>query len=559
MRRKTISLSRHTWMPALLLATALLVSCAQPPTDTNALIPAAAPFQCDNSSTSSPRSDFKIEPGALTQIATDVSQGAGKVIAAANGNSERPIIVFEETHTSRIGQLQIALMLYRLYAKHGLHQVSLEGAFADQRGLPTQWFHELTGTGDGKSTGTEIAVRLLREGEINSGEFISLALPQVQVQGSEKAEEYNVRAADPDPSGAYLLGIAEKILPPDTWLQVARLLKAKQNAAARKLLFDGDPWLKEHYEKLSGRTVASAEEMVTLYGELESKANQTGATVDEKDRTALRQQINFFQTATKRSCTMVKNTLAMSEAAPKSLVAMIVGAAHTNRVLDLLKAAKASFAVISPLAQNAPPDTAAGELGLSAYERKTKKKSVDPQGLLGAFLDGRHKPEPVVGERFFQIKSDSYFVTRLVALAAARGERPPFPGLADQFKLLRHIEIDPNSYRLIKKGTQTAVLFTFKAHPSEANPNQTVEIAAGGIYEPPGPPRPPGSHVIPPADENPDWDKLLEDNIKDELARKTKNTAEEKPPPKNKALPIKISTDVKAVFSNNITAVQKAI
>jgi hypothetical protein len=64
---------------------------------------------------------------------------------AVSAGQAGPIFIFEEFHTSRIGQLQIAVMLLRLHDKYGLKKIGLEGAINSGRPLDAAWFHKMGG------------------------------------------------------------------------------------------------------------------------------------------------------------------------------------------------------------------------------------------------------------------------------------------------------------------------------------------------------------------------------------------------------------------------------
>src|SRR5205814_8797292 len=112
---------------------------------------------------------------------------------------------------------------------------------------------------------------------------------------------------------------------------------------------------------------------------------ELGVRTEPQAEAGFREDLNFYQTASRRSCTIVKNTLAMMDATSNAPVALLIGAAHTPKVVELIKAAQLSYAVISPLDLVAP--TKAPGLTVPMYDRKSKAKSVDERGMLGALLD----------------------------------------------------------------------------------------------------------------------------------------------------------------------------
>src|SRR5258708_33293888 len=88
--------------------------------------------------------------------------------------------------------------------------------------------------------------------------------------------------------------------------------------------------------------------MVVLLHEINAKANETGAKIDDKMRSGMAAEIAFFETACKRSNTMGGNTTNMFDDPGINLLALDIGAAHTAGVCRVLKESRASFAGIHP-------------------------------------------------------------------------------------------------------------------------------------------------------------------------------------------------------------------
>ena len=65
----------------------------------------------------------------------------GKVMQIVDGDPKRVIFLFEERHDSILGQMEIALMLHRLYEKYGLKHIGLEGHPVEKGPLNLAWAH----------------------------------------------------------------------------------------------------------------------------------------------------------------------------------------------------------------------------------------------------------------------------------------------------------------------------------------------------------------------------------------------------------------------------------
>ena len=136
----------------------------------------------------------------------------GKVGETASKGKKGPVFVFAEYHTSRVGQLQIAIMLLRLYELYGVKTIGLEGAMQSTKPLNGQWFHTAGGP-TAKSFREDVAVRMVAEGEISTAEFMTLLFSDVETYGIELPAEYDVKLEVKGSAQIhYLLAIAEQSL-----------------------------------------------------------------------------------------------------------------------------------------------------------------------------------------------------------------------------------------------------------------------------------------------------------------------------------------------------------
>lgn len=500
-----------------------------------------------------------LEAGAVADIANDVSRDVGKVISATNGGAHR-VIVFEETHLSRVGQVELAVMFLRLREKYGLRHLSLEGATSNEGALRTKWFHDLK-EGDAKE---DVALRLLREGEINACEFIAMVQPDVQVVGNESADEYAVQLDDAGASAStlYLIAIAQQSMSPDQIRTANALVNQHKQQEALSQIMESSDWTKERYQKLTDKYgTVSSEDMVVLLHEIDAKASEVGAKIDDGTRAGMASAIAFFETAGNRSKTMAKNTASMFSDGGVDLVALDIGAAHTSEITRLLKESGASFAVIRPASLAAHDEH--GELAFGAYERKVKGDSVDARGL-GAYLNGRdqHKPPPVVDKPWLQNKAEIYYATHIIITAAAGGEQPPFATIAPQLALLKWIVIDPESYQIIEVNGRKRVIFKMTVRLDANDPSKTMDVWAGGWKEPPGPPKTPRAGVSADDSTGPNR-KTLEAFL---LKAREELMKEEKPKERGEdggsekegdSVLLPISEDMKATFAKSEEAVRR--
>jgi hypothetical protein len=506
---------------------------------------AAAAPECDPNSIPPPRSAFTIQEGSASQAAAAVSAGAGKVIAAGQGSKNRTLFIFEEKHDSRVGQMEIALMLWRLQRSHGLRQISLEGALFADGDLPAKWFHDATGSEAAKRSGREAALSLLREGEINAAEFIALAQPLVQVKGNEVKSEYDVEPSENNGALIYLIGIAERSVPASDIRRIEALMSAKKSKEALDLIFSHDPWARERYQKVYGDIVSGTEESASILREVEKRVRELGVRTTPQIEAGFREDLNFYQTASTRSCTIVRNTLAMMDANSNAPLSLIIGAAHTPKVVELIKAAQLNYAVISPL--DLVASTKAPGLTVPMYERKSKSKSVDERGMLGALLDGRKKLPPVLGRQWLQSKAELYAAIDLLVAAAARGGPMPSDELKAELQSFKSIQIDLSSIKVVGKGEQVQVTCKATALTSDDDPQQSVNLWVKGGLQPPEPPDGTPPDASSPGD---DFERLI-------LIALDKERDRTKPPPTGRVAVVQLTTRTRAAFSTDPTLLKQ--
>ncbi len=524
----------------LALALALLVSqiSCDPDSDgksSQSMLPAVE--ECRTDSIPPPRAAFTIQEGDLQRVATEVGKDVGKVVAAGQGSKKQALFIFEETHNSRIGQLEIALMLWRLQKNHGLKLVSLEGAFVTKGALPAKWFHDLT-TGKMQESGRETALRLLREGEISAAEFIALVQPAVQVKGNEIESEYGVSPSKTNAALDYLTGIAERSLTASDVNKINNLVNDKKIDEALDAVFSKDSWAKARYEKLYGNDISSTEESTVVLREIEAKARALGVTIEAKQQAGFLEDLNFYQMASRRSCTIVKNTFAMMDAETTAPVALIIGAAHTPKVIELIKAAQVNYVVLSPLSLTAPNPVS--NLNAPTYVRKSNLKSVDENGKLGALLDGRKKPSTVLDKQWLKSKAEIFLCTDRIVAEAQNGPVPS-DALKAELQSFPSIKVDWSSIKISKEDDVTRVMYRVTALMSDTDPQQTVDIWGYGWMQPPDPPD--GTRGLAPGPGDDPFEGLMLDKL---------GEARNPPPPKDGPVIVEqLTTRTRAAFSTD--------
>ncbi len=486
----------------------------------------------------------------IAKIAADIIDGdLGEISLVGNSVSDKKVIIFEERHNSRAGQLETAIMLVRLYNDYDMRYIALEGALETDGSLDASWYHQLSDS----ATLADVAVQMLKEGEISNAEFMALALPDVIVQGIEIAKEYKVELGEDTGSAPtlYLFYIALPSLSENDVAELNKLLEADRILEAVEFAISKDPWVQSRYETLTdSAAVVPIEDLIKVLEEIEAKADEVNAEIDADLKANLQDYRRFFEVASSRSDTMVDKTIALLDKHPEAPIGMIIGAAHTARISELLDNEGIAHVVIR---QKALITEEPGELGRDAYERKLQALSVDEGEGLGALLDGRKKPPPVLQEEWFPPFAKARVFAIEFARAVAEGaelpfDKPPYD-LQTRFGNDPDISINWDSFVI----EEPEVIFSFEVNLGNSQKPKRIWVRAVQTDEPIG------------SETDTTLEQLLEDaldEVRNEKVRNDKTESEtEEQAPRNSETPniTKIGHNVAAKFGESKQSVSKSI
>lgn len=517
----------------IIILTMLMTSCvppaatSSPPSPTTSPSPTSLPIPTSLPPTASV---------SVSAIAQEIAAGVGTVKQVSDGSPDKTVIVFEENHFSPAGQIEIAVMMNRLYKNYGMRQMALEGYFKESGKLDASWFQKSPpfSAEEPIREREDVIVQLLQDGEISSSEMMALTYNDIAVTGVEIPAEYDVELSDEADSAPilYLYFIAYSGMTDDEMKKADELVNTGKSLEAVEFVVNKDEWTSKEYALITNNTkIISAEHYLKILDEIEAKANDPLFLMQTKVdlsvyKPGMDELRKFWETASQRSRTMVDNTLEISKMSPNAPVAMVIGARHTELVAKLFTEKGISFAIIrGNTLENGVEN---GYLSYVAYDRKNKKISVDPPGSLGALLDGRKKPQPVVNEAWFQSKAQIFLLTDILAGAGASGSTPTFDDVLSNLPELTGVVLDKSSI-FIEDGD---VIFSVKALDNNGN-DVTVWVRTRADKEA--------------------AEKLLEDRLREALelvqsAPKPSND-EEKTPSKPEL--IVISSQTIAVFSTD--------
>jgi hypothetical protein len=382
--------------------------------------------------------------GKADEIARAASAGVGTLTQSGAGGAGSPVIALEERHNSRVGQLQHAVTLVRLHDKYGLKDIVLEGYLVGRPEINTDWFARAGGkTPEARA---RVAVQFLRQGEISAAEFIKLVYPEVALHQAETADNYNVEP----PAGLdkaileYLNGIAAV---DRSWAEEKS--KPYQDAAT--------------FESLSG------DEKLRMAKEIKKYAEDKSVYVSAGSKRAMEGYINFMERRLASNQTMGDVSARVGGGA-QQVIAVNIGADHSQGMGQLFKDANRPYAVVKPLYTPGNPER--GDLTEAMYNNKNHRLPVFSVGLSALVqqeVGGAKKPEPVLSENWFQAEGELYgFVTTIaeaVLASPAGGGKPPY-GLSDADFDGKWIKIAPAKVQLLPsqggKGGVALIPVVFK-------------------------------------------------------------------------------------------------
>jgi len=438
----------------------------------------------------------------VAALAKEVAAEVATVKVISTGGNGAPIIVLEERHDSPVGQLQQSVVLVRLHERHNLHHICPEGYLKDE---PRPEFTSFSKAGGGRDASARIgvAVRLVKEGEISSAEFMKLAYNDVEITPAEVREQYDVSAPKKDAAGAYLSAIALKSLTRESEAAVAAKIqeieplpegaeKEAKKAEVRELIMTAEPWVKQQVDTIQGKAFAGfpIEQQIAFLNGIVDRASAKSATVNDEAVNAMKEEISYLRARAAASETMVKSVVEVADKPDVAVVAMTIGAAHTARVSELLTSMGRAFAVLRPNALDATHKNT--DLTEDMFERKRNRRSVYDGGLSQTIstaypILGRHHPPLVLNEAWFQAKAELYLFADQISAGVLGGGPPQPPGPPgtppygfgdDDFKG-RRVYIDPRRIKRVPEGNGFVAIFPVELNPDDPALHKTIWVKVG--------------------------------------------------------------------------------
>ena len=426
-----------------------------------------------------------------SDIAVQVVSEVGKSGVVVDTGKGAPIVVFEEDHGSVTGQMQQAVMLTRLHQRYGPANVVLESY--SEGSLDDGALNVRKAIAGGVSE--DIAASLLSEGEISAVEFLKITQPGIVVTKGEKSS--TGAAHDQQQKIEYLLttklalgliaidngSVTEadasayfKTLNSSLPIQTVQQFEAVINGADG--LMAQDPWARAQGDLLfpkgvgGGSIEAEAKALDEVIARVQKLPDEFSGLVS-----SIAQFKSFLAARSAASDEMVAAALQIAQDKNTRVVAMIIGAAHTDKVAQLIQAANVPYAVIRSAAMDSTLDV---RLSARNYDAKMKGRTVG--ATLGSFLDrvpntqiavAKFKPAPVLQQEWLSTKAELYSkadtLGRLLVQGGGSGSgggEPPITtalaGFSDDFFRGKYFYIDRSRITVSRESGRNVLSFAIQ-------------------------------------------------------------------------------------------------
>ena len=419
--------------------------------------------------------------GVSHRLATVVAAaGSDACIPGAMGGGRvgAPVLVFEEQHLSRAGQIEQAIALLRLSRDRGLRHIVLEGLVKNEA-QSAAWFDDVARDLD-PATRASLAALFLRQGEIGSAEFLRMVEPDVSLDPGETVEEYapNLDHAAAAAPLVYLHAIASLSLPSAAVERIRQEIEALPQYSPEEqqqrvgeisaAVLAGEKWARTAATQIEGAGPAavSADQAEALSTEIFKRAADLGLAFPETERRAMERNLLFWRARRAASRTLAAEASRIAGEPGVEVVALCIGAAHTAAVADALGKAGRPYAVLTP--RSLKNHDHRGDLTAEMLDRKYSERSVSGEGYASVISDAlapaEKKAEPALYQPWFQAQAEMMSLvgkmTQRVASASGSGsEGLRFSG-ADLKG--RFISISPDTIHLVTEpgaaGGQAVVL-----------------------------------------------------------------------------------------------------
>lgn len=369
-----------------------------------------------------------------------------------------PMVVIEETHASRAGQAEVALILSAMHDGFALKNIVLEGYLKEDPSIADDSLPKLMGA-DTPVARARLMSDMLRSGDMSGAEFAKVVYPEMQLIPAEKSSEYssdqNVDAMVALP--LYLGQIALNSLDQsgqakaERWAKDHHLLDGGTDKAQRfrdvlnfsDFVISLDPWSKQTWARFQDEVqVTSIEEEIAAIEGILARAKEREVKMPAEYDQIMSDYLSFLRKRGAASQTIVNVANDIAERPDSAIVAVNIGAGHTSMVSQLLDKSDVPYVLVS--LNSLHDKKARGDMTMAELDRKYARLPVSSgpisDALIKAFpvagAQARNKPKPVVQLEWFKAKTELYSTIDTVSSILEDVERggdggPPTPPRSD--------------------------------------------------------------------------------------------------------------------------------
>ena len=374
-----------------------------------------------------------------------------------------PVVILPERHNSRLIQAEFGWALNILLETCGMNTIALEGMFEGETMITEKKEY------GSETEKYEALLAVLEKGDIKAPEFMYFAKDSF-VFGIENEAEYNISISDNADMALFQALLFSIIV--DQGVEVLEpYLESEDDDYDFDELFALNPWTLETYKIITGSM--SLTETNARIIELEEKTN---ILFTAQIRAGFNQFKEYNETTIKRSYTMAGNVYDRLRNNNEPLT-MIIGAAHTEDVIEFFDRNKVKYYVLEPSGLNA--ESIWSDFTTKQYERKNKGMSVYNEEI-GGFFDEAHNSRPTHAK--YWVKQQFNFTAILSKVFQTAGGFYPEPlnNFAEkipEFGGLRVIQIfgdmsDASDIKLLMRNSKEEDLYV-----------RLVKNNMGGNYE----------------------------------------------------------------------------
>jgi hypothetical protein len=290
-----------------------------------------------------------------------------------------PVVILPERHNSRLIQAEFGWALNILLESCGMNTIALEGMFEGETMIVEKKAY------GSETEKYEALLAVLEKGDIKAPEFMYFAKDSL-VFGIESQAEYNVDISY-DANMALFQALLFSIVV-DQGADIVETVESylESEELDYNALFALNPWTLETYKIITGSM--SLTETNARIIELEEK---TEFLFTSDIRAGFSQFKKYNEITIKRSYTMAGNVYNRLRNNNEPL-AMIIGAAHTEDVIEFFDRNKVKYYVLEPSGLNA--ESIWSDFTTEQYERKNEGMSVYTNEEIGSFFNDAHNSRP---------------------------------------------------------------------------------------------------------------------------------------------------------------------